>query len=79
MKQPRGPVVSPELRWYPFVTFLQLGLDMAIGLAVPIGHGHYYAPEHYIDAWVAVTDPPGWTPEDIDRLKAHFIEARSAG
>ena len=28
-------------------------------LAVPIGHGHYYAPQHYIDAWVAVTDAAG--------------------
>ena len=69
--------MSPELRWYPVVTFLQLGLDMAIALAVPIGHGHYYAPEHYIDAWVAVTDPPGWAPEEIARLKAHFIAERA--
>ncbi len=37
MKPPVGPDVSPELRWYPVVTFLQLGLDMAIALAVPIG------------------------------------------
>ena len=72
MQPPRGPDVSPELRWYPAVTFLQLLLDLAIGLAVPIGHGHYYAPQHYIDAWVAVTAPPGWTPEALDRLKAHF-------
>lgn len=72
MTPPRGPDVSPELRWYPAVTFLQLLLDMAIGLAVPIGHGHYYAPQHYIDAWVAVTQPPGWTPEALERLKAHF-------
>lgn len=71
MKAPVGPDVSPELRWYPVVTVLQLGLDMAIGLAVPIGHGHYFAPQHYIDAWVAVTDPPGWTPEELDRLKAY--------
>ncbi len=76
MNPPVGPDVSPELRWYPGVTFLQLGLDMAIALAVPIGHGHYYAPEHYIDAWVAVTDP-GWTEADVARLKAHFIEARA--
>ena len=67
MQPPVGPDVSPELRWYPVVTFLQLGLDMAIALAVPIGHGHYYAPEHYIDAWVAVTDPQGWTPADGSR------------
>jgi uncharacterized membrane protein len=77
MNPPVGPDVSPELRWYPVITFLQLGLDMAIALAVPIGHGHYYAPEHYIDAWVAVTDPPGWTPQGIARLKSKFIEARA--
>ena len=49
---------------------------MAIALMVPIGHGHYYAPEHYIDAWVAVTDPTGWGPEEIARLKAN---SRGAG
>ena len=36
------------------------------------GHGHDYAPEHYIDAWTAVTAPEGWSAADIDRLKAHF-------
>jgi len=74
MQAPIGPDVSPELRWYPVVTLLQLGLDMAIALAVPIGHGHYYAPQHYVDAWVAVTAPAGWTPGEIERLKAHVAE-----
>lgn len=72
MGAPRGPDVSPELRWYPVVTGLQLALDMAIGLAVPTGFGHDYAPEHYIDAWIAVTAPEGWSPEDVDRLKARL-------
>ena len=72
MNAPVGPDVSPELRWYPVVTFLQLMVDTAVGLGVPIGHGHYYAPQHYIDGWVAVTAPEGWTPAEIDRLKAHF-------
>jgi uncharacterized membrane protein len=45
---------------------------MAIGLNVPIGHGHYFAPAHYIDAWQAVTEPPDWTPAEIARLKAHI-------
>ena len=72
MNAPVGPDVSPELRWYPAVTFLQLLVDMAIGLAVPIGHGHYFAPEHYINAWVAVTAPEGWTSDEIERLKARF-------
>jgi uncharacterized membrane protein len=47
---------------------------MAIGLSVPIGYGHFFAPGPYIDAWVAVTDPPGWTPAGIERLKAHFAD-----
>ncbi|MFK4872348.1 alpha/beta hydrolase [Novosphingobium sp. ZW T3_23] len=71
MKGPRGPDVSPELRWYPLVTFLQHGLDMVIATTTPMGHGHVYAPEHYVDAWIAVTQPRGWTPAAIARLKSH--------
>ena len=70
MKQPRGPDVSPYLRWYPVVTMLQLALDMAMATTSPMGYGHVYAPEHYIDAWVAVTDPKGLAPGDVERLKA---------
>jgi uncharacterized membrane protein len=71
---PRGPDVSPELRWYPVVTFMQLLLDMAVGLSVPIGHGHLYAHAHYIDSWLAVTAPEGWTTAEISRLKARFAQ-----
>jgi uncharacterized membrane protein len=72
MVPPRGPDVSPQLRWYPVVTFLQLTLDMAMSTTAPIGYGHVYAPAHYIDAWIEVTDVQGWTPEEIARLKRHF-------
>jgi uncharacterized membrane protein len=41
---------------------------------VPTGYGHNYAPAHYIDAWVAVTDPPGWGAEDTARLKERFAD-----
>lgn len=70
MKQPRGPDVSPYLTWYPVVTMLQLALDMAMATTSPMGYGHVYAPEHYIDSWLAVTDPQGLAPGDVDRLKA---------
>lgn len=73
MNAPLAPDVSPELRWFPVVTFLQLALDMAIGLAVPPGYGHLFAAGPYIDAFVEVTQPSGWTPAEIDRLKAHFL------
>lgn len=71
MAEPRGPDVSPELRWYPLVTFFQLLLDVMTATTTPMGYGHVYAPQHYIDAWVQVTDVR-WTPEEIDRLKRHF-------
>jgi uncharacterized membrane protein len=72
MNEPRGPDVSPSLRWYPVVSFLQLLVDMATATTAPMGHGHVYAPQHYIDAWIEVTDVKGWPAQDIDRLKAHF-------
>ncbi|MBY5893534.1 hypothetical protein HFN45_09075 [Rhizobium leguminosarum] len=72
MKVPRGPDVSPELRWFPLVTMTQLLLDMATATTSPIGYGHVYAPEHYIDAWIAVTDPQGLSPNDVPRLKTFF-------
>ena len=54
------------------VTGLQLLADMALATTSPMGYGHVYAPEHYIDAWMAITDPQGITAEDITRLKAQF-------
>ena len=72
MKTPRGPDVSPKFRWYPLITFLQLTVDMAIATTSPMGYGHIFAPEHYIDAWIAVTDPPDLRPNDVARLKALF-------
>jgi len=70
----RGPDVSPDLVWQPVVTFLQLGLDMALAVTSPVGYGHVYAPRDYIDAWVAVTDPPGWDTQSIEALKAALAE-----
>jgi uncharacterized membrane protein len=76
MMAPRGPDVSPELRWYPVVTLLQLTLDMAMATTAPMGHGHVYAPEHYIDAWIEVTGVQGWNGEQITRLKQEFQRRR---
>lgn len=80
MAPPRGPDVSGELRWYPLVTMLQLGLDMAIANGTPMGYGHVYAPAHYVDAWLAVTDVHGWSPAAVGALKAYLTaRALSAG
>lgn len=79
--EPRGPDVSPDLRWYPVVTGLQLALDMAVATSPPMGHGHVYAPLHYVEAWQAVVDRSGWTEDRLAALKRHLSEeaARATG
>ncbi len=73
-----GPDVSSSFRWFPVVTLLQLGLDVASATTAPMGYGHVYAPEHYIDAWMEVTQPAGWSAEDIQRLKMFFKARRGS-
>jgi uncharacterized membrane protein len=71
MREPRGPDVSPDLRWFPVVTMLQLAADIMVGTA-PTGFGHEYAPAHYIDAWFALTEPGGWSEAELERLRDRF-------
>lgn len=77
MTAPTGPDVSPHLGWYPVVTMLQLALDMAVATSTPMGYGHVYAPEHYVNAWAAVVDPPHWSAGELTTLKEKLaIRAR---
>jgi uncharacterized membrane protein len=62
LNETRGPDVSPATRWYPIVSFVQLGIDQMMAASVPVGHGHQYA-NTVVDSWVAVTNPPNWTEE----------------
>ena len=70
----RGPDVSPYLMWLPIVTFLQAGFDIPMATTVPLGYGHNFAPSSYIDSWIEVTQPQGWTPADTVRLKQLFSQ-----
>lgn len=79
MQPPRAPEVSDDLRWYPIITELQLAFDMAIALDVPMGHGHRYAYVDHIGPWLAVTDPPGWTPQRLHALRDHFLRKQAVG
>ena len=72
MRDPRGPDVSQALRWYPVVTMLKLAADMAVAQIAPPGYGHDVAAEHYIDAWLALMEPPRWSQDDVRRLKALY-------
>lgn len=74
LKSPRGPDISPELRWYPVVSFVQLAFDMVLSDQTPLGYGHVYAPEHYVDAWAALAGAPGWASDELTRLKTSLGE-----
>lgn len=74
MKKPRGPDVSPKLQWYPVVTMLQLCLDMAVATTTPIGFGHVFAPQHYVDPWMAVAGVVDWSDEEVVRLKQYLAD-----
>jgi uncharacterized membrane protein len=68
LKEPRGYDVSPRMEWIPVVTFLQVSADMAVAVDVPDGHGHVYVRD-VANAWAAILQPPGWTPEKTEKLR----------
>ncbi|OLO98783.1 hypothetical protein BVU76_29065 [Mycolicibacterium porcinum] len=68
LREPRGYDVSRRMEWIPIVTFLQVSADMAVAVDVPDGHGHVYV-QNVADAWAAILQPPGWTPEMTAKLR----------
>jgi uncharacterized membrane protein len=70
LRERRGDDVSPDMRWYPLVTFFQVTADMAVSGRTPVGHGHRYA--DFLDYWAAIVPPPGWTQQDTDDLEARI-------
>ena len=65
----RAPDVAPEIHWIPVVTFVQQICDMMTATLTPRGVGHVYAAAHYLDGWIAVTEPQGWNKEGLARLR----------
>jgi uncharacterized membrane protein len=68
LREEPGPDVSPSAVWLPFVTFWQVTADLVFSTGVPDGHGHKYQAD-YVNGWAEVTQPPGWTDADTDRLR----------
>jgi uncharacterized membrane protein len=64
----RGPDVSPDMHWYPGITFWQTAVDQFFANGVPAGHGHVYG-SGTADGWAALASPPGWTAADTTRLR----------
>ncbi|EWH01777.1 hypothetical protein Q427_12305 [Halomonas sp. BC04] len=74
MQEPRAPDVSPELRWYPVVTMLQLLADLTIGNAPP-GYGHSFSARHYLDAWAELIEPEDWTEAELEQLRGRVADS----
>ena len=69
LDDPRGPDVSPDMHWYPGVTFWQTAVDQVFANGVPPGHGHVYG-SGVVNGWAALAAPPGWSAADTIRLRA---------
>lgn len=67
LKERRGPDVSSQVRWFPFLTFWQVSSDMLASLAPPPGYGHQYG-EEVAAAWAAILSPPHWSAADTAAL-----------
>ncbi|GAA4970372.1 alpha/beta hydrolase [Actinoplanes utahensis] len=64
----RAADVTPDMHWYPGITFWQITCDLVFSTKVPTGHGHVYKSET-VDGWAAIAPPPGWTTADSIRLR----------
>ena len=73
LREPRGYDVSEDMNWIPVVTFLQVSADMAVAIDVPDGHGHRYVRD-VVNAWAAILQPPGWTPEKTELLRGRVSQ-----
>ncbi len=69
LAEPPGPDVTNEMFWIPFVTFWQVAADLLEPVDTPPGHGHTYTLE-FVDGWATLLQPPGWTPQKAEELKA---------
>jgi len=65
---PLGPGVMPQMRWIPFITFLQVGMDLISG-GEPPEVGHNYSANMAIAVALAV-QPDGWTTQQTLDLQA---------
>ena len=79
LQGPRGPDVSPAMRWYPVVTFWQVAVDLvSAGGDIPSGHGHRYGPE-IAQAMATLLAPDGWDAADTARLRTLVMDPEITG
>lgn len=59
------------MRWYPFTTFWQVTIDMAVSRNVPFTHGHNYHASDVVPCWTHILDAdPALQQRVIDAVTA---------
>ncbi|WP_314171866.1 alpha/beta hydrolase [Streptomyces winkii] len=76
LAEPLGPDITDEVRWFPFVTFWQTTVDLAVSYDVDAPHGHRYGTGS-VEAWIAVAPPDGWHAADYHRLKRYMDDRKA--
>ncbi|MEC3955314.1 alpha/beta hydrolase [Nocardia sp. CDC153] len=71
LSEPRGADVSPQMRWWPFVTFWQVVADLTNAQGVSDGHGHRYG-SLVLDGWAAIAAPPDWDQDEAERIRTQI-------
>jgi len=68
---PVGYDVSPDVTWFPIVTWGQVSADLIAGFSAGPGFGHNYSLD-FVSGWASVAPPPDWSADDTVRLVAHL-------
>jgi uncharacterized membrane protein len=64
----RGVEISDAFQYTQFITGWQVMMDLPAAGSIPEGYGHLYTKKANAEAWIAVTQPDGWSDNDTQRL-----------
>ena len=73
VEDPVGYDVSPEVSWFPFLTWGQVSVDLMAGFGAGPGFGHNYSVD-FVSGWASVAPPGNWGDEDTTRLETHLAQ-----
>lgn len=73
----RAPDVSDRMVWVPLITMWQVAADLPAAGSTPEGFAHLYKLTENGLAWIALTQPDGWTDDDTGRL-VDLLDVRQA-
>lgn len=73
MKEKRAFDVSDSFIWLPIITFFQVLFDIPMADKAPRGSAHNYSASSYIEGWIEISQPKGWSEIKTQHLKKYFL------